>query len=114
MDAVKFITSMRRICQNSNCNDCVLSFFCCRGLHERTEIDAEEAIKIVEKWVEDHSAKTRLTEYKKMFPDCRLRDDGYPIADPCLIIDSYSSGDDCGKFSSCYECRKEFWNKVIE
>lgn len=114
MDAVKFVTSMSRICQNSNCNDCVISSFCGKTCNERTEIDTEEAVEIVEKWVEDHPIKTRLTEYKKVFPNCRLRDNGYPSADPCLIMDSYSSGDDCEKFSSCNECRKEFWNEVIE
>lgn len=116
MDVAKFIMVMRRVCQNSNCENCVLSSFCGKTWNGWTEIDTEEAVEIVEKWVEDHLAKTRLTEYKKMFPDCRLRDDGYPTADPCLIMDSYSnsSGDDCGKFSSCCECRKEFWNKVIE
>lgn len=58
MDAVKFITGMRQLCQNNNnCEDCVLGPFCCKGLHERTEIDAEVAVKIVEKWMEDHPAK---------------------------------------------------------
>lgn len=103
MDAVKSVTSMSRICQNSNCNDCVISSFCGKTQNEWTEIDTEEAVEIVEKWVEDHPIKTRLTEYKKVFPNCRLRDNGYSSADPCLIMDSYNSGDDCGKFSSCNE-----------
>lgn len=114
MDAVKFITSMSRICQNSYCKDCVLSSFCGKTWNEWTEIDTEEAVEIVEKWVEDHPIKTRLTEYKKVFPNCLLRDNGYPAADPCFIMDSYYGGDDCGKFSTCNECRKEFWNEVIE
>lgn len=114
MDAVKFITGMHRICLNNNCGDCALSPFCGKTWNGWTEIDAEEVVEIVEKWLEDHSIKTRLTEYKKMFPNCRLRDNGYPAADPCLIMDSCSSEDDCGRFSSCHECRKEFWNKVIE
>lgn len=28
MDVAKFIMTMRRICQNNNCNDCVISSFC--------------------------------------------------------------------------------------
>lgn len=115
MDVAKFIMTMRRICQNSNCNDCVISSFCGKTWNGWTEIDTEEAVEIVEKWVEDHSIKTRLTEYKKVFPDCRLRDDGYPAVDPCLIIvGSYCNEDDCVKFSTCNECRKHFWDDVIE
>lgn len=114
MDAVKFITSMPRICQNSLCGDCVFSSFCNKLWNEWTEIDAEEAVEIVEKWLEDHPIKTRLTEYKKVFPNCLFRDNGYPVADLCQIMNPYSNGVDCGKFSTCNECRKEFWNKVIE
>ena len=114
MDAVKFITSISRICQNSICENCVLSSFCNKCWNGWTDIDTEEVVEIVEKWVEDHPIKTRLTEYKKVFPNCFLRDNGYPAADPCQIMASYSSGGDCRKFSSCNECRKEFWNKVIE
>lgn len=115
METRDFLSAVTRICSDNECtDDCPVRFYCMNSLDKNTKDNIEKVEKVVEEWLKDHPVKTRQTEYKKVFPNCLLRDDGYPAADPCFIMGSYSSGDDCDKFSTCNECRKEFWNKVIE
>ena len=113
MDAVKFITSMSRICHNSYCNDCVLSSFCDKVRYGGTKEDAEKAVEIVEKWVEDHPVKTRQTEFLKKFPNAAVSHGTINIL-PCWLDETLAEDCDDGYPRECVECRKEFWNKVIE
>ena len=113
MDAVKFITSMSQICQNSLCVDCVLSSFCGKVCCERTKEDAEKATTIVEKWLKDRPAKTRQTEFLKKFPNAAVSHGTIDIL-PCKLDKTLAEDCDGGHPRECVECRKEFWNKVIE
>ena len=113
MDAVKFITSMSRICQNSLCENCVLSPFCGKVRYGRTKEDAEKATTIVEKWLKDHPAKTRQTEFLKKFPNAAVSHGTINIL-PCWLDETLAEDCDDGYPRECVECRKEFWNKVIE
>ena len=113
MDAVKFITSMSQICQNSLCVDCVLSSFCGKVCCERTKEDAEKATTIVEKWLKDHPLKTRQTEFLKKFPNAAVVYGTIDIL-PCKLDKTLAEDCDGGHPRECVECRKEFWNKVIE
>lgn len=113
MDAAKFIMTMRRICQNSYCNDCVIGSFCGKTWDGWTEIDTEEAVEIVEKWVEGHPVKTRQTEFLKKFPNTAVSHGTIDIL-PCWLDKTLAEDCDDGYPRECVECRKEFWNKVIE
>ena len=113
MDAVKFITSMSRICQNSICENCVLSSFCGKVCYGRTKEDAEKATTIVEKWLKDHPLKTRQTEFLKKFPNAAVVYGTIDIL-PCKLDKTLAEDCDGGHPRECVECRKEFWNKVIE
>lgn len=117
MDAVEFLTNVNRICaahgSADGCPDgCPLRFFCNKGYDSQTKETIDAAVKAVEDWVEDHPIMTRLSEYKKMFPDCRLWKTGYPVADPCTIS-SYYDDKKCDEMIDCDRCRREFWDEVL-
>ena len=110
MDAVKFITSMSQICQNSICGNCVLSSFCGKPCHERTKEDAEKAMTIVEERMKTHPVKTRQSEFLKMFPNTPLGcDNGIITTCPANF---YAL--DCKRGVSCDDCCREFWLAEIE
>lgn len=69
----------------------------------------EKAIEIVQKWSDEHSQKTYLTELLKSFPSTPLGDDGTPE-----IICPHHLGlkniKDCEIDANCVEC----WNQPVE
>lgn len=89
------------------------SLFCTKCWDSWTRENIDTVVEAVEKWTEDHSPKTRLTEYKKLFPDSRIRRNGYPSVDPCSISVHYDD-EMCSKMIDCDKCRKEYWDEEIE
>lgn len=78
-------------------------------LHERTEVDAEEAVKIVEEWVEAHAVKTRQSELLKMYPKITMDENG--VVGMCPSNFDASA---CKKSKGCNDCRREFWLQEVE
>ena len=108
MDTTKFMMAMGRICRNNQCEDCMLNFFCQKIWYERTKEDVEKATKLVEELLENRPAKTRQTEFLKKFPNAAVS------ILPCWLDETLAEDCDDGYPRECVECRKEFWNKVIE
>ncbi|MBQ5708803.1 MAG: hypothetical protein IIV62_02455, partial [Anaerotignum sp.] len=92
------------------CNECPLSFEC-------TEYDVtcsvlegkypEEAVEIVQKWAEEHPAKTRMSDFFEKFPDAPRKHDGTPYFCPGGVYgDAHSRCSGPG----CYDC----WNRPLE
>lgn len=70
MDAVEFLRDFRRMCwtyEEPCCENCKLEGGGCNF----TDLgcDHEKAVRIVEKWAKEHPKKTRLSEFKKLFPN---------------------------------------------
>lgn len=110
MDAVKFITTMSRICAVDHCRDCALNFFCQKVWYERTKDDVEKAEKLVEKWLKDHPVKTHQSELLKMFPNTPVDCNSGVIAMCPASFDASA----CKQGVSCDDCRREFWSKEVE
>lgn len=105
----ELIAQKNRICNIYHCENCPLL-----GLNgECIFTNTLRAIEVIEGWAEKHPVKTRLTEYKKVFPDAKIRSNGYPSADPCTISKLFDDGK-CAEMIYCDECRKEYWNEVVE
>ena len=113
MDAIKFITSMSRICQNSICGYCMLRSFCSKVCHERTKEDAEKAMTIVEEWLKDHPAETRQTKFLKKFPNAAVSHGTIDIL-PCWLDETLAEDCDDGYPRECVECKNAYWSKEIE
>lgn len=66
----------------------------------------EKAVVIVQKWSDEHSQKTYLSEFLKKYPNALLNDNGLPKG-VCL----YNLGlADCKEYRNCVDC----WNQPIE
>lgn len=68
----------------------------------------KKAIKIVQKWSDEHPQKTYLTELLKIFPNTPLNDDGTPKG-ICLHELGATSLDNCEVDNACAKC----WNQPI-
>mgnify|MGYP003297810560 CR=1 FL=1 len=78
---------------------------------------AKQAIANVEQWAKEHSAKTRQSEFLKMYPDAEISDDGLPSIAPCQLNAGLIQGKsqtDCEDRGVCDKCRHDFWLKEIE
>ena len=67
----------------------------------------EKAIKIVQKWSDEHPPKTYLSEFLKHYPNVQLYDTGIPKA-VCPYHLGLMNKDDCT--TNCIKC----WNQPIE
>lgn len=123
MEVIKFFEELKRMCQSHTfCKNCPLKlkFYDCpydKNFEDvASDLGKEELIKIIEivdKWSKEHPAKTRQSEFLKMFPEASLRDGKIIDICPLLLDRKYKKGDECSA-SSCLECMKDFWLKEIE
>lgn len=67
----------------------------------------EKAIEIVQKWSDEHSQKTFVTEFLKNYPHALVNGDGIPNS-VCPYDLGLMNKHDCRK--TCIEC----WNQPIE
>ena len=104
MDAVEYVKQRDRMCDYYvNCGDCPAgNYEGCSSLNEIPNL-----VPIVEQWVKEHPAKTRQSEFLKMFPNARI-DDGVIFLGPCAIDKSHKCTLDCKK------CCRDYWLKEIE
>ena len=104
MDAVEYVKQRDRMCDYYvNCDDCPAgNYEGCSSLNEIPNL-----VPIVEQWVKEHPAKTRQSEFLKMFPNARI-DDGVIFLGPCAIDKSHKCTLDCKK------CCRDYWLKEIE
>ena len=113
MDAVKFTRAAMRMCNDyySKCWSCPAGDnTSCKLDSSYSAISAEEKVAIVEQWAERHPAKTRQSEFLKLFPNAQT-DSGCLNACPMDVFGN--TGIDCNK-RTCFECKKEFWLAEVE
>lgn len=113
MDAVKFTRAAMRMCNAyySKCWSCPAGDdTSCKLDSSYSAISAEEKVAIVEQWDERHPAKTRQSEFLKLFPNAQT-DSGCLNACPMDVFGN--TGIDCNK-RTCFECKKAFWLAEVE
>lgn len=121
MDAVEFLREKHRFCeyqrkknhsQNKGwCQDCPIfaevdkyqCYTCDRFVDEKPA----EAVQFVEEWAKEHPAKTRLSEFKKLFPN-----NTYPFNISTACVRDFDHNVMCR--TDCFKCKKEFWFTPIE
>ena len=111
MDAVKFLKTLSRMC-NCECRNCEF-WKRLRGFETCTvwrKTHPDEAVAIAEQWDAKHPAKTRQSEFLKLFPNAQT-DSGCLNACPMDVFGNM--GIDCNK-QTCYECKKAFWLAEVE
>lgn len=115
MDAVKFTCAAMRMCNAyySKCWSCPAGDnTSCKLDSSYSAISAEEKVAIVEQWAERHPAKTRQSEFLKMFPGADVGEtDSCLTLCPCNIYGKMRK--ECGT-PKCSECRRKFWLAEVE
>lgn len=102
MDAVEFYKAFKRMCEKTDCKDCLLDQKC----RPSANVEPEEVVELVEEWAKDHPIKTRQSEFLKMFPNAVIdEDNGILGINPCTIDESIGCTDGKG----CDGCRRRYW-----
>lgn len=119
MDAVEYIKEAKRICksrsvcksvsskcplldENGHCT--ATADICAADIIEKTE----NAVQIVEQWAKEHPAKTRQSEFLKMFPNAETDKSGILIFCPRKFDPENINSVHCHRHG-CLECRKDYW-----
>lgn len=110
-----YLKEKKRMCGNNSCSTCPLTKSFPKGTvctHiEYTNLD--KAIKIVQKWSNEHPQKTLLTEFLKHYPKAELNSNGCPDIAPCEL-GIIKLKDECkGKDVYYYHCEK-CWNTPVK
>lgn len=117
MDALKFIKEAKRMCQSyEECEACPANadgFDDCRIDHMH-DIDAENAVNIVEKWAKEHPRKTRNSEFLKHYPNARVQEDGTVELCPKWIDQNFDMGSIICRRTRCDRCKAEYWMQEVE
>lgn len=109
MDAVEFFKTVNRLCKNQGCNECPAAKdgVCMAGFDDDTIKSIGKTISKVEQWAKDHPAKTRQSEFLKMFPKAEIKDDALWMC-PKYINYDYRPEENCYEIS-CSDCKHKFW-----
>lgn len=122
MDAIKYLKTKLRMCiaYHRKCEDCPLGHnsngteLNCYMFQEHRP---EEAVAAVEKWAAEHPARTRQSEFLKMFPNAPFDKHGGINILPCDTDKRYGDGDkyehNC-RGVNCEDCRRKYWSEEIE
>lgn len=106
MDAVEFYRTFKRMCEKTDCKDCLLDQKC----RPSANVEPEEVVELVEEWAKDNPVKTRQSEFLKMFPDAKINDDGILAFCPGAFSQKEKY---CHKYNKCEECCKDYWLKEV-
>lgn len=122
MDAVKFIKEINRLCEaREDCKDCPLIGHAC-DVNTATIMSCyniesvQKMVQIVEQWAKDNPAKTRKSEFMKVFPNAYLETITRLL--PCSL-DSTLKPFRCAKYGylsitcRCDRCRDDYWKEDV-
>ena len=106
MDAVEFLDKVDRLSKRGSTEEKM------RYNDYRTERDNTRAVKFVERWDAEHPAKTRQSEFLKLFPGADVDEtDGGLTLNPCIIYEKMRK--ECNGVK-CSDCRREFWLAEVD
>lgn len=116
MDALKYLKTLRRMC-NGECREC--------EYEKRSGFDPctvwqydhpEEAVAIAEQWAAEHPAKTRQSEFLKLFPGAEPTKDGVLAICPNAFSPVYKDERGLCKwhYAECDNCCRKFWLAEVE
>lgn len=114
MDAVEFLKNYSRMCASyPPCSECKANEYCVTAYIE--SINPEMLVKVVEEWAKEHSARTRQSEFLKIFPNAVMT-----VADNLKVVAICPKRVDI-KFIEpicegvkCVKCEKDYWLQEIE
>lgn len=114
MDAVKFIREEIRMCAKiGTCCDCPLcsTIYCTAAPSKRSQEEAEEIVRQVEKWSSAHPRKTRQSKFLEQYPNAKIDERNVLCACPANVYGDEVCLDDS---TLCSDCCRDFWNQEVE
>ena len=120
MEAKEFIYGLRRMCNYYNAASCEKmvngKVELCPAYTSKECLDIgtlkDDMFDIVENWVKEHPAKTRQSEFLKMFPNANMWNNVVNICPKGVdknFIPNYNCDD-----APCCDCIKEYWKEEIK
>lgn len=103
MDAVEFYKAFKRMCDKTDCKDCLLDQKC----RPSANVEPEEVVELVEEWAKDHPVKTRQSEFLRMFPNAPKSGRVLDICPRDLNIE-YMPPKRCENIF-CSACKTDYW-----
>ena len=103
MDAVEFYKAFKRMCDKTDCKDCLLDQKC----RPSANVEPEEVVELVEEWAKEHPVKTRQSEFLRMFPNAPKSGRVLDICPRDLNIE-YMPPKRCENIS-CSACKTDYW-----
>lgn len=118
METLEFLKEERRMCASFDamCVKCPLGDTGCCVIVGDTDRELENEVTAVEQWAKEHPIKTRQSVFLKMLPNVSLDRNGIINISPCRVDPKQYpfNGKNCGRFSACSQCRREFWEQEVE
>ena len=114
MDAVEFLRTRRKLCDDNVCGESCPLFYCCDDDVEDNRI---RQVLVVEKWGKEHPVKTRQSELLKLFPEAIMLCDEYLNICPAQLSSECRDKETGGCYApgmDCVKCKRDFWLKEIE
>lgn len=108
MDAVEFYKAFKRMCDKTDCKDCLLDQKC----RPSANVEPEEVVELVEEWAKEHPVKTRQSELLKMFPKAAICDDVISICPLFYCVNFLGTnfqGYCHNNRANCNKCCREYW-----
>ena len=109
MDAVKFLMERNRMLTSGFATPII-------GGKIECEEQAEQIVRTVEGWSEEHPRKTRQSEFLARWPAAKIDERGVLAILPCLMnpIQYRTPEDTCATGMMCMDCRKKYWLQEVE
>lgn len=117
-DNFDYLDELVRMCKSFSCTDCPLT-----GNHNcnarpgfmASDDNIDEVKQIIKEWSEAHPIKTRMSEFKKTYPNCKVDNEGYPTICPCEFNTSFLGPCNSGSLTikECVECRRKYWGTEV-
>jgi hypothetical protein len=109
MDAVKFLMERNRMLTSGFETPIIGGTLEC-------EERAEQIVRTVERWSEEHPRKTRQSVFLERWPAAKLDKRGVLAILPCLMnpIQYRTPEGTCATGMMCMDCRKKYWGQEVE
>lgn len=114
MDAAEYFKIKKRVCKSVNyrCDECFIAN-CVEECCDFELNHPEEAVSIMEQRAEEHSVRTRQSEFLKMFPNASLDSNGsVDICPKATDLATFSCDD--GAHGGCLRCRQRYWQQEVK
>lgn len=123
MDAIRYLKTRERLCQNNECRLCPLgasnngeSVLCV----ELEKIRPEKMVEMVKQWAKEHPGVTRMDEFINEHPNTEVgkyKKEKFVDICPQKIDNKFKCRiEGCHTIynTDCYVCKVEYWNEEVE